>query len=106
MELTRELERDVRKIRQIQRRLHASFERLINFLPHHERQNIMADFTAANAALATLQTTAASVVAAFQALQNADDQAGVDALTNGIGAVNTQLTALVPAPAPPAEPAA
>lgn len=103
MELTRELERDVRKVRQIQRRLETHLRRVLHHLPDYEQDQIMANFDAANAALATLKTTANSVEAAFQALQNADDQAGVDALTNGIGAVNTQLAALVPAPAPPAE---
>lgn len=84
------------------RRLKAQLERLLPYLPDEEQELIMADFTAANTALAALQSTATEVVSAFNALKATDDQAGVDALTNGIDGVQTQLAALVPAPAAPA----
>ena len=101
MDLTRALTRDVRKVRQVQRRLQTQFERLLPFLPDDERELLMSDFTAANAALATLQGTATAVVAEVQALQAGTDQASIDALTTGMNGVNTQLAALL-SPAPPA----
>ena len=71
-----------------------------------ELRAIMADFTAANAALASLQTTASEVVAAFQAATANSDQPSIDSLTSGIQGVQTQLAALVPAPAAAPEPPA
>lgn len=106
MDLTRALTRDVRKVRQVQRRLQTQIDRLLDFLPDDERAQIMSDFTAANAALATLQTTATAVVAEVQALQAGTDQASIDVLTTGMDGVNTQLAALVPPAPPAAEPAA
>jgi hypothetical protein len=63
---------------------------------------IMADFTAADAALASLQSTAAEVVTAFQAATANNDQPSVDSLTSGIQGVQTQLAELVPPPPSPA----
>lgn len=58
----------------------------------------MADFTAADAALASLQSTATEVVAAFQAATANNDQPAVDSLTSGIAGVQSQLAALVTPP--------
>jgi hypothetical protein len=51
------LESDIRRLRQRLRRLQTQLERLSSYLPDEESRMIMADFTAANAALTQLQTT-------------------------------------------------
>lgn len=98
------LRRDLYRLGRARNRLRRALNQ-VSFSPY-QQEIIMADFTAADAALASLQSTAAEVVTEFQAATANNDQPAVDSLTSGIQGVQSQLAALVPAPAAPAEPPA
>lgn len=66
-------------------------------------ETIMADFTAANAALAKLQTDVDALLAAAPPVP-VDDQPAVDALTAAIGELDAKVVAATPVPTPPPPP--
>lgn len=75
--------------------------RIINSLHdlHRKADTIMADLTALNAAIATLQTDVANVQTYIESLTN--DQPQVDAATQQVDTVASTLAGLVPAPPTP-----
>ena len=84
-----------------------SFERrVLGMLRHLHKQNeeIMADLTALNTAVADNTTATQAVVAAVES--GSTDQAGVDAAVSGIqantDALNSAVASQNPAPPPPA----
>lgn len=69
----------------------------------YRTRKLMADFTALNAATASLATSVSAVEAYIPTLTDASIQTNIDAATTAVQGAAASLAALVPAPAAPAE---